>query len=75
MIDVTITSKDLSYTASVAGVINAQYNREEIEMVDAVSIHFATDRGVLLINVLQYSFNGQVFNNTVDAITYLETLT
>ena len=74
MIDITITSTHLSYQDSVIGSIDTDYNREETEMVDAVSMHFVTDRGILLINVLQYSFNGNSFGNTTEAITHLQTL-
>lgn len=74
MIDITITSTHLSYQDSVIGSINTNYDREETEMVDAVSMHFVTDRGVLLINVQQYSFNGNSFGNTTDAITFIQTL-
>ena len=74
MIDITITATHLSYQDSVIGSIDTDYNREETEMVDAVSMHFVTDRGILLINVLQYSFNGNSFGNTTDAITYIQTL-
>ena len=74
MIDITINATHLSYQDSVIGSIDTDYNREETEMVDAVSMHFVTDRGILLINVLQYSFNGNSFGNTTEAITYLQTL-
>jgi hypothetical protein len=74
MIDITITATHLSYQDSVIGSIDTDYNREETEMVDAVSMHFVTDRGILLINVLQYKFNGNSFGNTTEAITYLQTL-
>lgn len=74
MIDITITSTHLSYQDSIIGTIDSEYEREQNEMVDAVSMHFVTDRGVLLINVLQYSFNGNSFGNTTEAITYIQTL-
>lgn len=74
MIDITITATHLSYQDSVIGTINTDYNREQNEMVDAVSMHFVTNRGILLVNVLQYSFNGNSFGNTTEAITYIQTL-
>lgn len=74
MIDITINATHLSYQDSEIGSIDTDYNREETEMVDAVSMHFVTDRGILLINVLQYSFNGNSFGNTTEAITYIQTL-
>lgn len=74
MIDITITSTHLSYQDSVIGTIDTDYDREQNEIVDAVSMHFVTDRGILLINVFQYSFNGNSFGNTTDAITYIQTL-
>lgn len=74
MIDITITATHLSYQDSVIGTINTDYDREQNEMVDAVSMHFVTDRGILLVNVLQYSLNGNSFGNTTEAITYIQTL-
>lgn len=74
MIDITITATHLSYQDSVIGKIDTDYDREQNEMVDAVSMHFVTDRGILLVNVLQYSFNGNSFGNTTEAITFIQTL-
>jgi hypothetical protein len=71
MIDITITPLQLSYSSSVMGLFSAQYQRDEIEIVDDFSIHISTDRGVLLFNVDQYSFNGLSFTNSIDAIAFI----
>jgi hypothetical protein len=42
--------------------------------VDAVSMHIETDKGVVLYNVLQYSFNDQSFTNTTEAIGFINNL-
>jgi hypothetical protein len=74
MINITITPDQISYVDSVLGSVNYQYNRETIEQVDAVSMHIETDKGVVLYNVLQYSFNGQSFTNTTEAIGFINNL-
>lgn len=72
MIEVTLTKTALSYTSSVAGLIEATYS--ETDLIDNYSVHFVTNRGVLLFNVLQHTFNGQSFDYASDLITYIETL-
>jgi predicted phosphatase len=74
MIDITITPDQISYVDSVLGSVSYQYIRETIEQVDAVSMHIETDKGVVLYNVLQYSFNDQSFTNTTDCIGYIDSL-
>lgn len=74
MINITITPTEISYVDSVLGSVSYQYNRETIEQVDAVSMHIETDKGVVLYNVLQYTFNGQFFSNTTDCIGYIDSL-
>lgn len=74
MIDITITSTHLSYQDSVIGTIDTDYDADQVEQVDNASIHLVTDRGVLLINIVQYSFNGQFFTDSTDLITYIQTL-
>ena len=74
MIDITITPTTLTYVDSVLGSVSYQYDRETIEQVDAVSMHIETERGVILYNVLQYSFNNQTFTNTTEAIGFIQTL-
>jgi hypothetical protein len=74
MVNVTITTNQISYTDSVLGDVSYNYNRETVEQVDAISIHIETDRGFKLYNVLQYTFNGQSFTNTTDFIGYLDSL-
>jgi hypothetical protein len=71
MIDITITRTELSYLSSVIGLFSAQYQRDEIEIIDDFSIHILTDRGFLLFNIDQYSFNGLSFTNSVDAIAFI----
>jgi hypothetical protein len=74
MIDITITPDQISYVDSVLGSVSYQYNRETIEQVDAVSMHIETDRGIILYNVQQYTFNGQFFSNTTDTVGYIDSL-
>ena len=74
MVNITITPDQISYVDSVLGSVSYQYNRETIEQVDAVSMHIETDRGIILYNVQQYTFNGQSFTNTTDCIGYIDSL-
>jgi hypothetical protein len=74
MIDITIDASQLSYTSSVIGDISTNYNRIEIDFVDERSMHLTTDQGVWLINLEQFSFNGNQFNDAVEAIEYLNSL-
>jgi hypothetical protein len=74
MVNITITPDQISYTDSVLGSVSYQYNRETIEQVDAVSMHIETDRGIILYNVQQYTFNGQFFSNTTEAIGFINNL-
>lgn len=69
MIDVTINQTYLNYLT-----IAASYDRDNIELVDDYSIHINTDRGVLLFNVSQLTFNGQSFTNSIEAISFIQTL-
>ena len=74
MIDITITATYLSYQDSVIGSIDTDYNRIEIDFVDEKSMHVPTDQGVWLINLEQFTFNGNQFNDAVEAIDYLNSL-
>jgi hypothetical protein len=74
MINITITPTEISYVDSVLGSVSYQYNCETIEQVDAVSMHIETDRGIILYNVQQYTFNGQFFSNTTEAIGFINNL-
>ena len=74
MIDITIDASQLSYTSSVIGDISTNYQRIEIDFVDDKSMHLPTDQGVWLINLEQFSFNGNQFNDAVEAIEYLNSL-
>lgn len=74
MIDITIDASHLSYTSSVIGDISTNYQRIEIDFVDENSMHLPTDYGVWLINLQQFSFNGNLFNDTLEAIEYLNSL-
>jgi hypothetical protein len=74
MIDITITPNQLSYSSSVIGLFSADYQRDEIEIVDDQSIHIPTDQGVILINVGQFTFNGLAFSNSVDALALINSL-
>ena len=74
MIDITIDATQLSYISSVIGDISTNYQRIEIDFVDDKSIHLPTDKGVWLINLEQFSFNGNQFNDAIEAIDYLNSL-
>jgi hypothetical protein len=74
MIDITITRTQITYSSSVMGLFSADYQRDEIEIVDDYSIHIPTDQGVILVNVGQYTFNGLAFSNSVDAVALIISL-
>jgi hypothetical protein len=68
MIDITIDSTQISYSSSVIGIFSAEYQRDDIDIVDDYSMHIPTDQGVILVNVGQFTFNGLAFSNSVDAL-------
>jgi hypothetical protein len=74
MIDITITPTQISYPSSVIGLFSADYQRDEIDIVDDHSIHIPTDQGIILVNVEQFTFNGLAFTNSVDALALIISL-
>ena len=74
MINITIDSTQISYISSVIGEVATNYDRIDIEFVDEKSIHVPTNQGVCLINLDQYCFNGNQFDDAIEAITYLNSL-
>jgi hypothetical protein len=74
MIDITINATQISYSSSVIGLFSANYQQNEIDIVDDYSIHIPTDQGVILVNVGQFTFNGLAFTNSVDALALIISL-
>lgn len=72
--NINIADGLVQFDSPVLGSINAPINLEHTEIIDAVWMHLATETGVHMISVLQYSINNQAFGNTTDAITYIQTL-
>ena len=72
--NITITDGLVQFDSPVFGAINSPIDLEHTEIIDAVWMHLATESGVHMISVLQYSINNQAFGNTTDAITYIQSL-
>ena len=81
MINVTVTSNSIQFQSSVSGAVNAALVPVDAigwngsyELVDEKTLHVSTDQGVFLLNVVQYSFNNQLFTNTTEAIGFINNL-
>lgn len=72
--NINIADGLVQFDSPVLGAINSPIDLEHTEIIDAVWMHLATESGVHMISVLQYSFNNQEFGNTTEAITYIQTL-
>lgn len=72
MIDVTINNKHVSFTLSVVGLVEG--NLIDIEAVDDTMMHFDLDGVVRGLNIHQFTFNGQSFTNTTEAISFINNL-
>ena len=75
MINVNITSKAIQFFSSVAnGEIDAQLIAPNWEVVDTESLHVISDAGVYCFATTSTTFNNQQFDNSEDALTYLNNL-
>jgi hypothetical protein len=75
MINVNITSKAIQFFSSVAdGEIDAQLIAPNWEIVDEQSLHITCDAGVYCFATTSTTFNEQQFDNSEDALTYLNNL-
>jgi hypothetical protein len=75
MINVNITSKAIQFFSSVAdGEIDAQLIAPNWELVDSESLHVISDAGVYCFATTSTTFNEQQFDNSEDAISYLNNL-
>lgn len=75
MINVNITSKSIQFFSSVAdGEIDAQLIAPNWEIVDSESVHIISDAGVYCFATTSTTFNKKQFDNSEDAISYLNNL-
>jgi hypothetical protein len=75
MINVNITSKAIQFFSSVAnGEIDAQLIAPNWEVVDTESLHVISDAGVYCFATTSTTFNGEQFDNSEDALEYLNNL-
>lgn len=75
MININITQNSIEFYSTIADTeINAQLVAPKWEIVDTLSIHVISDLGVYCLNTTSTTFNGEQFDNSDDAITYLNSL-
>jgi hypothetical protein len=75
MINVNITQTSIRFFSSVAdGEIDAQLIAPNWEMVDSDSLHIISDAGVYCFATTSTTFNEKEFDNSEDALTYLNNL-
>jgi hypothetical protein len=75
MIKVNITSKAIEFFSSVAdGEIDAQLIAPNWQIVDIESLHISCEAGVYCFATTSTTFNNQQFDNSEDALTYLNNL-
>ena len=75
MTNVNITSKAIQFFSSVAnGEIDAQLIAPNWELVDSESLHVISDAGVYCFATTSTTFNKQQFDNSEEAIKYLNSL-
>lgn len=75
MINVNITSNRIEFFSTVAnGEIYANLIEPNWEIVDRDSIHIICDAGVYCFITTSTTFNSQQFDNSEDALTYLNNL-
>jgi hypothetical protein len=73
MINIQIEGGAVSFVSSVMGLINT--NLLGAEFVDETRFHLATENGVHLISVLQFTVNNITFESSQQAVDYISTLT
>jgi hypothetical protein len=75
MINVNITQTSVQFFSSVAdGEIDAQLIAPNWEVVDEQSVHITCEAGVYCFATTSTTFNEQQFDNSEDALTYLNNL-
>jgi len=75
MTNVNIISKAIQFFSSVAnGEIDAQLIAPNWELVDSESLHVISDAGVYCFATTSTTFNKQQFDNSEEAIKYLNSL-
>ena len=70
MVDVTINGGQVQFVSSVLGNVTGAF--EGVEMVDDGQLHLTASSVTHLLNVAQFTFNGQAFGNALDAVAYIE---
>jgi hypothetical protein len=75
MTNVNITQTSVQFFSSVAdGEINAQLIAPNWELVDSESLHIICEAGVYCFATTSTTFNKQQFDNSEEAIKYLNSL-
>ena len=75
MINVNITQTSVQFFSSVAdGEIDAQLIAPNWELVDSESLHIICEAGVYCFATTSTTFNKQQFDNSEEAIKYLNSL-
>jgi hypothetical protein len=75
MINVNITQTSVQFYSSVAdGEIDAQLIAPNWEIVDEQSLHIISEQGIYLFATTSTTFNNQQFDNSDDALAYLNNL-
>ena len=75
MIDISITSNSTIFYSDVAkSVINSELLEPKWTKNDDLCFALYTSEGIYCINVNYFSLNGVIFNNSDDAISYLDNL-
>jgi hypothetical protein len=75
MININITQTSVQFFSSVAdGEIDAQLIAPNWEIVDSKSLHISCEAGVYCFATTSTTFNDNQFDNSEDALTYLNNL-
>jgi hypothetical protein len=75
MTNVNITQTSIQFYSTVANSeIDAQLIEPNWELIDSQSLHIISEAGVYCLNTTSSTFNGEQFDNSEDAITYLNSL-
>jgi hypothetical protein len=75
MTNVNITQKSIQFYSTVANSeIDAALIEPNWELVDSESLHIISEAGVYCFATTSTTFNEQQFDNSEDALTYLNSL-
>lgn len=75
MMNVNITQTSIQFFSSVAnGELDAQLISPNWELVDEQSLHIFSEVGTYCFEATSTTFNNQQFDNSEDALTYLNSL-